>query len=230
MRLSPSGGKALYFTAAAASGTAVVVADLATGATRIVLSADKANIRPCNCNWKNEARIICRVYFITYAGSQEISGARAFSIAADGSSRIEPGARNTTETIQIDQRGARLIDFLPDDPDHVLMEMLIPEQSGSASNIQRRSGVSVQKVDVNNGRMTPTERPGSLVSSFDSDDHGEVRYRSIVTRLATGYVEDRVSHYVRARGSKTWVPAHEETISARSNWQYLGFDESGVAS
>lgn len=227
MRLSPGGGKVLYFTPAGTAGSAVIVADLDAGTTKVVLSADQPNVRPYRCGWKSETRVICRVSFITYAGSVELVVGRAFSIAADGSSRIELGVRSSTATTGIDQSGADVLDWLPDDPDHVLMQVNVPEQEAVGSNVQRRSGLSVQRVDVNTGRMTPVERPDPQVFGFDSDEHGEVRYRMLGNSTATGYVRDRIGHYARGKGGASWVRLHEETVSARSTWNYLGFDESG---
>ncbi len=228
MRLSPEGKQVLYFTAAGTAGRAVVVADVESGATRIVLSADQANVKPQSCSWKSEARIICQVYFIAVKGSEELTFNRSLSIAADGSSRVELGQRVTTNTVGIDQGGARVIDWLRDDPDHVLMQVNMVQTSNIGSNIADKGfGLSVQKVDVNTGRMVVVERPEPLAMAFDADDFGQVRYRMLGDRAGTGYLRDKADHYIRPKGSREWRQVHAETLSNQDSWTYLAFDDSG---
>ena len=194
MQMSPSGDKILYFTPFGTQGLAVVVADVAAGTTKILLSSDKANVVPYNCGWKSDARVICRVYIIRDTGSERLSFSRAMSIAADGSSRINLGQRNDMEAIGVDQGGARVIDWLPDDPDNVLMQVVMAEKSDIGTNIKSRGGgITVQKVDVNTGKMVALERASASAMGYDSDNRGQVRFMMIGERADTGYQRDTIS-------------------------------------
>ena len=228
MRMSPSGDKVLYFTAAGTQGTAVVVADVATGATKVILSSDKATVVPYHCDWKSEQRIICAVYLIHDAGAQRMSFRRSLSIAADGSSRVELGQRVTDRTIGIDQSGASVIDWLPDDPDNVLMAVNLATQSNIGSNISAKSGgLSVQRVNVNTGRMVQVERANPMATAFGSDNQGRVRFLAMVESADTGYVRDSIRYFTRSKDGGDWRPVARDTISGQSRYTYLGFDASG---
>lgn len=228
MRLSPSGDKVLYFTAARSQGTAVVVADVATGATTVILSSEKATVVPYDCDWKSEKRVICSIYLIREMAASEMSFRRSLSIAVDGSSRIELGQRVTDRTVGIDQRGASVIDWLPDDPDHVLMAVNMAQESNIGSNISAKAGgLSVQRVDVNSGRMTPVERANPAATAFDSDNQGRVRFLATTDRTATGYIRDSIRYFTRGKAGGDWRPLARDTISGLSAYTFLGFDESG---
>lgn len=230
VRMSPSGDKLLFFTASGDQGTAVVTIDIPTGKRAIILASEKASTAPSSCTWKSESRVLCRVYFLSSKAGTRLGFNRTLSIAADGSSRMVLGQRTTEHTIGVDQSGARLIDLLPDDPDHVLMNVFVPESSDIGSLVVKRGGgLSVQKVEVATGRMTMVERPRSDATGFDSDNQGHVRFMSITDRDANGYLRDRSNYLVRPAGSKEWRSFHRETLSDTNRFAYLGFDESGAS-
>lgn len=228
MQMSPSGDKILYFTPAGTQGLAVVVADIATGTTNIILSSQKTTAAPFSCGWKGEQRIICRIRYNTEALATQMWFQRAISIAADGSSRVPLGQRNSEKATRLDQYGATVIDWLPDDPDHVLMQVNMVDQVTIGSNISSRGGgITVQKVDINTGKMTQVERASAMVMGYDSDNQGRVRFMMLGEGSATGYARDTVSYMVRSKTSKDWRRVASGTMSGPSRWNYQGFDETG---
>jgi dipeptidyl aminopeptidase/acylaminoacyl peptidase len=228
MRMSPSGDRIVYFTPVGTQGLAVVAAEVATGTTKILLSSDKATATPYNCGWKGETRVICRVEYISEAAATKLSYRRAYSIAADGSARVMLGQRASDTAIAYDQAGAYVIDWLPDDPDHVLMQVNMVEQVTLGSNVASRGGgVTVQKVDVATGKMVQVERADPQVFGYDTDNQGQVRYMEIGDRAATGYRRDMISYMLRGKDSKDWRKASSGSLSGTSTWSFAGFDESG---
>lgn len=228
MQLSPGGERILYITSAGTQGRAVVVATIATGATTIILSSVKADSVPFDCNWKSEQRIICGVYYIVTAGAQQLSMRRTVSVAADGSSRVMLGQRPSDKAVGIDQGGGAVIDWLPDDPDHVLMQVNMVEQVTIGSNIGGKSGgLSVQKVDVNTGRMTMVERPNPLVFRYGADGQGNVRFMATGDSAATGYARDQITYMARGKTEKDWRRVATESLSGPARWTFVGFDQSG---
>lgn len=228
MQMSPSGNKVLYYTPAGTQGLAVVVADIEAGTTKIILSSDKATAVPYGCGWKNEDRIICRVHYITEAQATKLSFARAISIAVDGSSRVTLGQRESDKRVSLDQFGATVIDWLPDDPAHVLMLVNMAEQSSNGSNIAvRQGGISVQTVDVATGRMVSVEKPRPLVDDYASDNHGNVRYMQTLDINSAGQMRDRAVYMLRSKGSSEWRKVAEGNLSGPAAWEFEGFDDSG---
>lgn len=227
MRLSPSGDKIVYLTPVGTAGLAAVVTEIATGQNTVIISSKDGTTIPTRCGWKTETRLICSLFLIKVMRGQRLTFQRSFSIAADGLSRLELGQRANDRAIDVDQGGARVIDWLPDDPENVLMQVTIPEQTTLDTNIQQRGhGVSVQKVNVNTGAMTNVERADPNAFSFDSDDQGRVRFRSLGDQSATGYLRDRITYYLRPKDSREWRKIGGDTLSGLSNFTYLGFDES----
>ncbi len=228
MRMSPSGDRVLYFTPAAGHGTAVVVADVATGKTNVVLSAEKATVTPTSCGWKSETRIICAVSFVYDVGAVRSGFNRSLSVAADGSSRVWLGQRASDKALEIDNAGATVIDWLPDDPDNVLMKVNIAEQSNLGSNIGGRpGGISVQRVNVVTGRMTQVEAPKPNVFDYATDNRGNVRFQAAGDRDTDGYQRDRIQYRLRPKAGAGWQSVASASLSGRSGFEFLGFDESG---
>ena len=228
MQMSPSGNKVLFYTPTGTQGLAVVVADIDAGTNKIILSSDKSTATPYGCGWKSENRIICRVYYIGEAQATQLSYARAVSVAADGSSRVILGQRDSDRRVGLDQFGATVIDWLPDDPAHVLMLVNMAEQSSIGSNIAGRDGgMSVQKVDVATGRMASVEKARSQVESYASDNHGHIRYMQIGDTASTGQLRDRAVYMLRSKDSSEWRKVAESGLSGLAAWEFHGFDDSG---
>lgn len=138
------------------------------------------------------------------------------------------GQRPSDRVVRVDQEGARVIDWLPDDPDHVLMAVNIAETSDIGSiAVKRGGGLSVQQVDVKTGRMEVVERPRADASDFDSDNQGRVRFMAIGESDPNGYLRDKTNYMVRSADSKEWRSMKRETLSGVNRFRYLGFDESG---
>ncbi len=227
VRMSPSGDHVSFLTPAGNQGTAVVTIDIPTGKRAIILASDKASTAPFGCRWKSESRVLCSVYFISSGTGIERTFVRTLSIAADGSSRVMLGQRTTDHTVGIDQRGARLIDLLPDDPENVLMNVFVPESSDIGSLVVKRGGgMSVQKVEVATGRMSLVERPRSDAYSFDSDNRGQVRFMALGESDSNGYARDKINYLIRKSGSKEWQSFHREVLRDVNRYVYLGFDET----
>ncbi len=228
MQLSPSGDKVLYYTPAGTQGLAVVVADIAAGTTKIILSSPKSTATPNNCRWKSETRIICRITYITEAQATKVGFARAISVAADGSSRVMLGQRNSERQVELDQDGAWVIDWLPDDPDHVLMAVTTPATTAIGTLVgNHEGGLSAQLVDVNTGRMQMVERPKSVVQDYGSDNLGQVRYMQVTDSANSGQLRDRSEYFLRAKGSSEWRKVAAGDLSGLSTWSFEGFDETG---
>lgn len=229
MRLSPGGTRILYYTPAGTQGTAVRVAEIGGSQSAIILSSDRPTVTPNGCGFKTDDRLICYVSVVTMAGAQRFSANKAYAISADGASRIELGQRRSIDDTTLDGRGATLIDWLADDPGHVLMQVALSERANQATTVRATgSGLSVQKVDVLTGRMTMVERPAATVSAWDADDRGAVRYKALQDIGATGYRSTSMSHFVRPRGGD-WRAVATGSDQGRSTFSYLGFDPDADA-
>ena len=136
------------------------------------------------------------------------------------------GERANSRTLQIVQRSGDVLDWLPEDPGHVLMQVPLSEEMSTGTRTAReKNGLSVQKVDVFTGRQSVVETGKPNVVQYGSDGHGEIRFMG-TTPLKTGYAEDTVTYLYRPLGKSDWTSLGQVNILAYDAVQYLGFDAS----
>ncbi len=223
VHLSPDGDKIVYFTPVGTNGTAAVVADVATGATKIIFANRDNTATPDWCRFKTQDRVICGLSSIRkinglYQG--EIS--RIVSMPAGGGPVVELGTRGTTS-----QWGGGIIDWLPDDPKHVLMMSYVAQGETIGSLIDKGNGAAVRKVDVATNLGGTVEAPNPSVLSYGGDNRGNIRFKSIGTRDPDGYTRDAQTLMVRDVGSKEWRRIGSSQLSGRRAIEFNGFDADG---
>jgi dienelactone hydrolase len=186
LRLNPDGGKLSFLQAGADDRTVLIVADLENGGGNPVMASDPQSFDIDWCDWANEERILCGVRFRAPINGIIYSATRLLGVNADGS--------DLTELVQQDRRNSwgqirgenvvslnqdRVVDWLPEDPDHVLIQ--VPTPSGNA----------VGRIDIYSGRVTPEERMSEGIVEWLSDGHGAVRlYWEVADGIQRWYVRD----------------------------------------
>ena len=223
VHMSPDGDRIVYFTPVGTNGTAAVVADVATGTTKIVFANRDNSATPDWCRFKTQDRVICGLSSIRKIANlyqSEIS--RIVSMPAAGGPVVELGQRGTTS-----QWGGGIIDWLPDDPKHVLMMSYVAQGETIGTLIDKGSGAAVRKVDVVTNLGGMIEQPNPSVLSYGGDQRGNVRFKSIGTRDPDGYTRDAQTLLVRDLGSKDWRRIGSSQLSGRSEIAFSGFDADG---
>lgn len=230
MKLSPDGSKVLYFTSVADVGSAVKVEDIETGASQFVLAADRSQVLPTSCGWKSLDRILCRVQIIVNNQGLLLGFNRTYSVATDGSGSFELGPQATWRSEGVDQQGSRVIDWLPDDPDHVLMSVnLVPQARSRLDSTPQRTGLSVQKVDIRTNRMEQVVPANQRAASYDTDNHGSVRFMQTVAAYSNGMLRDKTELMLRRKDDDNWRAMARDTLSGVGQVDYHGFDATGDA-
>ena len=229
-QLSPDGERILYLTPVGTIGTAVVVADIASGATKVVLGGQTNTVQPGWCHWKSDKRLVCLLYGVTNATEDRLGFTRVMAIDADGNNPKTLGQRSNSRTQGIIQDSGRVIDWLPDDPDHVLMQVSLAQETTIGTRLANNDpGTSVQRVNVGTARLETVEAGKTNIINFETDNHGAVRLMASVATANTGYVQDKVHYFYRTKTSKDWRAAGEASLDGYSMLSYDGFDESGDA-
>ena len=168
--LSPDGQK---FAALMSHGRNTYLVTRATtggGALKTLLSTDNKEHYFNWIRWANNDRVVVSVRFASsryFVGTVET---RLLSIKAEGgeivslvhADRVTGSMRGATEVRQIQDR---VIDWLPADGQHLLLELT---EKGSAEP-------AVYKVNVNTGRRTIVKAPERHVRRWVSDTQGRVR-------------------------------------------------------
>lgn len=140
------------------------------------------------CRWANQERIICslRNYFPAPRLGQ-VARTRMVAINVDGSQRLDliPRAKNRHRWPQVwnAQLQDRVISWLLDDPEHVLVQL----------NRDHPNRPSVFKLNIYDNGMSRILRPRSLVRRWYSTHEGNIR-------LAIGYEDESIPVIYRVNG------------------------------
>ncbi len=175
----------------------LMVLDLVKRERRAVIAAIKETFEITSCTFKGNERLLCGYRGINvYRGSPY---AVTRLVAVDATGKTEPKVLIQNGDSGAAQFQDRILDWLPDDPRHVLIQL-----SGDGDPFP-----GVYKLDVYTGTMDQVERPRTPILRWLTDKEGVVRF---------GYGFEREKHTYIARDSReapwrtlaTWVIGHED--------------------
>ena len=205
--LSPDGSQIAYVSPAPSIGNILFVVGVAEGSVpRRVLRATGEPEWLYGCLWATNVRLICDL------GGREVVNGDVYGFrsmvavdAVGGNVRLLSNRRGPNE-IGFDFRGARLIDRLPGDDNHVLItRAYAPEVRFGALVSNSDDGMGVDRVDINDGTSRRVEPPRRDTVSYASDGHGNVRLMAVRPIVGqTGLVDETVRHYYRPQNGGEW--------------------------
>ena len=135
VRISPDGSKVSFLQMHPKDLPVLTVLDLATGAVNLALASTRDGFDIQWCDWANDERLLCS-FFGTSREWGTFVITRLVAVNADGS-EMKVLVQNEVEG-NYSQFLDGIVDWLPDDPKHVLIE--IPNNKpGSIVNEQRRA-------------------------------------------------------------------------------------------
>ncbi|MEO0501630.1 MAG: alpha/beta fold hydrolase, partial [Pseudomonadota bacterium] len=227
MSLSPDGTHVVYLDRSK-SQTAAVVANVDTGEAKAIMS-DSPDNRLANCTWLNDERLYCTSQAeVELVGGKDFGFSRSFAVDRNGGNVKVLGQRSSRQQIRVNQNSGGILDLLPNDPDHVLMEVdLIPEVAIGTRIGQRADGLSVQKVNVDSNRMRGVQRPISSASSYYTDGRGNVTGY----RLISSAIDERgmPTYSLRVRSPKGGEWQEIAAGNADADWVSIeGYSEDGT--
>lgn len=203
--LSPDGTHVAMIEPVVGRGSALVVADVATGTTKVVLRSTGAPERLRDCYWASETRIICNVYMIERA-AEKLPFTRMVTVNADGSDLKVLSSRESSSALEIMQFGGNVVDWGPDESNgSVLMTRdFVPEYSTGTRLANTQEGRGVELVDATTLRRRTVEVPRAHAREYLSDGHGTVRLMGVETANATGLRTGHIIYSYRLPGSREW--------------------------
>ncbi len=228
MQLSPDGSHLSYLAPLASGGNAVVVIDAATGKLTPVTRDSNANAHLEWCRWKSDKRLICELSGITDVGDRLLWFTRLIAIDPDGTNPKVLGQRSTLSTLGYNQSSGTIIDWLPDDPDHVMMAIdITPERSTGTRLARTGRGLSAQIVDVRNARSMIVENGKVEAAMLMTDGRGHVRIMGSVDATPDGYAGNIIRYSYRKKGASEWQPLLVSDMRSNAGTDLLTIDESG---
>ena len=204
VRLSPDGSRISFLHMVEAGVPVAYVMD-ATGEPEPVLSSTPGKFDIYWCRWANNERLLCGFHGIDGFRGKLISATRLVAVNADGSDPkvlLQDQLKDEMTQYQDD-----VVDWLPDDPEHVLIE--VPSLSGT--------GVSRLNIYTGNTRIIERHREGTR--EWMSDGRGTVRLRRYSDL-------ESVKWYFRRADSDKWEILHQYGVADQDADYYpVGFGE-----
>jgi dipeptidyl aminopeptidase/acylaminoacyl peptidase len=204
-RLSPDGARVAQIQMHPSGVTLARVLDITTG-TVTALIAGTGDESPVQgevmwCGWKNDTRLLCAVRTL---GTSKTSISRMVGIDRDGG--------NVQWFPRANPRGPyplRLVDWLPDDPERVLVMVRNPNAAG----------VGVARLNVYDGATTDENQGPIQIFDWITDSQG-------APRLYRRTFANRVSWYVRDTLGPAWNLLHEKAVDDPDDpFTPMGFGE-----
>ena len=204
VRLSPDGTKVSFLHMVEAGVPVAYVMPL-DGNPSPVVASSPGKFDAYWCQWANNERLLCGFYGIDSRRGILVAVTRLVSVNMDGSEQRVLLQKKLKEERTQFQDG--IVDWLPDDSEHVLVEM--PSEKG----------VGVSRLNIYNGNTAIVERNREGTYEYISDGRGIVRLRRYMSL-------QKIKWYYRLVDSKKWSLLFEKRMDDLDNDYYpIGFGE-----
>jgi dipeptidyl aminopeptidase/acylaminoacyl peptidase len=209
VRLSPDGTKISAIQMHPDGTTLARVVGLGGGTDSVVLSSGNQAFTVTWCEWANAERLLCGLRTMSSSATTYFAVTRMVAAKTDGTEMKELISGRLGGDVR-SQFNDRVIDWLPDDDEHVLV--MVPSEPGE--------GTGIARLNVYTGSLDTHERAISGVGAWITDGHGAARlYRR---------ADQRESRWlVRATPDGDWELLHRAEFDDLDNsFSPLGFAES----
>jgi len=215
--VSPSGNKIVYVRNTLEKGISfIVMIDMVTGDKRVLGMTDNHGEHFRWLRWANEDIILGGIIIKTIRNRKKIQETRLYKFYADGksqsqsvySNRIFKISRRETKPIIQDS----VIDWLPDDPDHVLVQMKIHEKYYP----------SVFKLNVNDGSVDTIKKSNKKIDYWGTDQQHQVRLG-----IAVNLKAENQKVWLKSNVDNDWDLLWEFEINSINAVNPKGFDFDG---
>lgn len=206
-RLSPDGSKISLLRMHEQGATTLVILDTATGKANLALSGERDRFVITWCDWANSERLLCGFRAVKLDGTIAYALTRLVAVNHDGSNSRELLSRQLRYTFA--QFQDNVVDWLPDDDEHVLVQ--VPSEEGSG----------VGRLNIYDGQVVMRERDRFATRRWISDGHGVARLYYVVN-------EGRERWDVREqpREDAAWSALHEARVDDLTDgFSPIGFGE-----
>ncbi len=214
--LSPDGKRMAYIAPAGRSIEALYVVDLAGDATpKAILAHRDPDSQLTDCQWATDERLVCEVYYVAEVNGVLLGATRMFALGADGSGATMLTEEEGSNALGIQQDGGTILAFdLPGAPGRILMTReRVKEYSTGTHLANTQEGLSVEEVNIANGRRRAVEGADPINVGFVADDKGRIRLKVTQALDSSGYRRPGRKYYVRATDSDGWKLLSESSGS-----------------
>jgi dipeptidyl aminopeptidase/acylaminoacyl peptidase len=223
LHLSPDGTEISFLQPRPEGGELVRVFDTRSQSTTTPLASggrDGDDVRWCR--WKNDTRLVCGLLGREKLDWRRVEWQGLVSLNVDGSKPLL--LRRRSGALAKLQFEDRVIDWLPDDPEHVLLGVSIgPPGILNSREILKGpytpylTGASIRRLNVYDNQR-PLEPGQGAALAWVADGHG-------IARLAATVGDPRRTWSVRTENG--WLPFHDADLGEQTDvFSPVGFDPS----
>jgi dipeptidyl aminopeptidase/acylaminoacyl peptidase len=186
--LSPDGSKLSFVQMHPQDLPIAAVLDTRTGRSNLAIASVEDEFDIKQCDWANDDRLLCGFYGVVRDAHVLYAVTRLVAVDADGGDMRVLLQRQLRD--EFTQFQDRIVDWLPDDPKHVLVQM--PTSRGSGVN----------RLDVYSGKMRMEVQNRDGVHVWLSDGRGVPRVRLYQSKR-------KYEWSYRLAGESRWRELHE---------------------
>lgn len=213
--LSPDGKRLLVVVPRPIGGEAVTVIEIDGSAKpKLALTSKGGDEEILNCQWVTDARMLCRVRYMSGSSTSTSAFTRSVAVNSDGSNLRLIGATKAMSAAYQANFGGSIIDLNGgEDGSILLMRQFVPGQiSGTLMN-NTREGIGVVRVDTATGKEAVVEEPRQTAITFVTDGRGAVRLLAMQPPSGTGYAQNKIVYKYRAAAGGDFQALSEEQIN-----------------
>ncbi|RMF94691.1 MAG: S9 family peptidase [Gammaproteobacteria bacterium] len=205
LRLSPNGQRVVLLHQDAKFDAPIALVGTLNGATTPILASETDRFDLWWCQWASNERLLCGFGGVTRIRGQPFYTTRLVAVDPDGGNRKVLLQDRLARQNVIGQFQDDVVDWLPDDPAHVLIELPENDATGLA------------RLDIRSGRLKTIQRPRSNIREWLSDGHGNAHVRQ--------YVSERLIRWeFRNEQANRWEPLfQQEMTDLDAFYQPIGF-------
>ncbi len=208
MTLSPS-GKHIAFFMNSNGTTLLATRDLKGGKIRGIVKTDNEKFVLNWVRWVNDERLVFSVFYPYRRGGVATGETRLLSASREGGdTQLMAKPRSYRPTPEVSQFQDRIVSYLPDDPQHILLSLAD----------EKIATPGVYKIDVKTGGSKRVQRYKTPIRSWIADRQGRVR-------AGSGYdsKSGQVSLWIKPLTSQQWQQVSENAFFAESTVTPIGF-------
>ena len=218
--LSPDGTKVAFIAPGPGTMTDLFAIDLnqeQSNPKRVTrASGDPENLQWCN--WVSNERMACQLGGIEKNSGDLYGFTRLIAINSDGSNAVLLSKRHDFTAIGLSLSGGRIIDWLPQEDNSVLMTRYHLEEVRIGSRVGNRDeGLAVERIDTITGKTKFIERPVQEGVEFITDGQGNVRIKGMRTKLGRTELDSgEIKYYYQDDGK--WESLGEYDYAKRTGF------------
>lgn len=210
VKLSPSGNRIIFVeNVKGASLSVLSYVDINTGARKNLLQSDNKKVKINWYRWKTDKLVMVSARFESISSGVRYYQTRLYSVDVTKKKiDLKLMMRNRAEN-PYSQFQDSVIHWLPDDPEHILME----------ADLQVDNLPDVYRVNVKSGKAKRIERGKRSIRSWIADRQGNIRIGR-----AQNYKDGRVTYYYRNNKKDNFETLFEYYEFKDKPMTVLGFD------